>query len=253
MKKAYFISDMHLGATYIKDPREHEARVVRFLDSIADDASELYLLGDALDYWYEYRNVVPRGHVRFLGALARLSDAGVKITWLTGNHDVWLFDYLRDEIGLTVLKKHTELDILGHRFFISHGDDVGYQRPMYRFMRWCFYNPVCQWLYAGIHPRWTYAIATGWSADNRTSRDKKQHTQRVQQALEVSRANLRAATEQLAAERPQVEHFVYGHLHVAQHDAINSRGTTMTILGDWITHDTYAQFDGKTLELKHFE
>ena len=73
--KAYFISDLR--------------RAVRFLDSIAEDAAELYLLGDILDYWYEYRTVVPRGFTRFFGALGRLSDAGVKITWYIGNHDIW--------------------------------------------------------------------------------------------------------------------------------------------------------------------
>lgn len=253
MKKAYFISDLHLGASYITDHREHEARVVRFLDSIAADASHLYLLGDILDYWYEYRSVVPRGHVRFFGALARLADAGVEITWLTGNHDVWLFDYLRDEIGLTVLKEKTELDIMGHRFFISHGDDVGYQRPMYRFMRWCFYNPVCQWLYASIHPRWTHAIAAGWSADNRTTRRKKMHTDKVQQSMKQSRDNLRAFAEEHANAHRDIEHYVFGHLHVAQHDVINDNGTTMTVLGDWIEKFTYAEFDGTTLELKKQE
>ena len=92
----YFISDLHLGASYLPR-RESEARVVRFLEQIADDATQLYLLGDILDYWYEYRHVVPRGFVRFFGALARLADSGVKITWLTGNHDIWLFDYLREQ------------------------------------------------------------------------------------------------------------------------------------------------------------
>ena len=85
----YFISDLHLGARYIADPRAHQQRVVNFLHSIAADATELYLVGDVLDYWFEYRTAVPRGYVRFFGALAALADAGVKITWLTGNHDIW--------------------------------------------------------------------------------------------------------------------------------------------------------------------
>ena len=158
----------------MRDPLERERRVCRFLDSIKDDAAELFLLGDILDYWYEYKYVVPRGYIRFLGKLAELADTGVKITWVTGNHDVWLFDYLRDQIGLTVLYGHTEVMAGGKRVLIAHGDDVGVQPAMYRFTRWCFYNKVCQWLYAGIHPRWTYPIATGWSNENRTRRDPEQ-------------------------------------------------------------------------------
>ena len=89
MGKTYFISDLHLGAGYISDGRAHQQRVVRFLESIAADADELIMLGDVLDYWYEYRTVVPRGFTRFFGALARLADRGVKITWFIGNHDIW--------------------------------------------------------------------------------------------------------------------------------------------------------------------
>ncbi|MBQ2236429.1 MAG: UDP-2,3-diacylglucosamine diphosphatase, partial [Muribaculaceae bacterium] len=81
---AYFFSDTHLGASYIDDHRAHEARVVEFLDSIKDDAAELYLLGDIIDYWFEYRHVVPRGYLRFFGKLAELADSGVKITWVVG-------------------------------------------------------------------------------------------------------------------------------------------------------------------------
>ena len=99
----YFLSDLHLGARYIAEPREHEMRVVRWLDSIKHNAKRIFLLGDILDYWYEYRYVVPRGHVRFLGKLAELADSGVEITWMTGNHDIWLFDYLSSELGIKVV------------------------------------------------------------------------------------------------------------------------------------------------------
>ena len=101
--KTYFVSDMHLGAVYIADPREHEARVVRMLQSFEKDCKTLYLLGDILDYWFEYRTVVPRGYIRFFGQLAHMSDIGIKIVWFIGNHDIWLFDYLRDQIGMEVI------------------------------------------------------------------------------------------------------------------------------------------------------
>lgn len=102
---------MHLGATYLKNPLEYEKRVVDWLMSVKDEAKAIYMLGDILDYWYEYRTVVPRGYVRFFGALATLADEGVKIYWFIGNHDIWLFDYLRDEIGLTVIDGYSEVTI----------------------------------------------------------------------------------------------------------------------------------------------
>ena len=109
----YFISDLHLGARYLSNPRDYEQRVVDWLHTIKDDAKELYMLGDVLDYWYEYKTVVPRGYVRFFGALAALADSGVKIYWFIGNHDIWLFDYLRDEIGVTVIDGYLVKEIEG--------------------------------------------------------------------------------------------------------------------------------------------
>ena len=99
----YFLSDFHLGARYFEEPRETERRVVDFLDSIKGDAKEVYLLGDILDYWFEYRYVVPRGFTRFFGKIAELTDLGVKVYWFIGNHDIWIFDYLPSELGVEIV------------------------------------------------------------------------------------------------------------------------------------------------------
>lgn len=230
----YFISDLHLGAKYMKDPLERERRVCRFLDSIKADAAELYLLGDILDYWYEYKYVVPRGYIRFLGKLAELADAGVKLTWVTGNHDVWLFDYLRDQLNMTVLKGNTVVETQGKRILISHGDDVGQQPFMYRFTRWCFYNRVCQWLYAGIHPRWTYPIATGWSSENRTSRSPE----RLREISERAAGHLVDFSRDHYSQHPEVGAYIFGHIHLAR----IYPGETMPpviMLGEWISLNSY--------------
>ena len=248
-KNTYFISDLHLGAKYMTDTLERERRVCRFLDSIKEDAAELYLLGDILDYWYEYKYVVPRGYIRFLGKLAELADEGVKITWVTGNHDVWLFDYLRDQLGLTVLKGYAEVMSQGKRILISHGDDVGVQPVMYRFTRWCFHNRVCQWLYASIHPRWTYPIATGWSNENRTNRSPE----KLKEISENAAKRLLDFSREYSVTHPEVEAFVFGHLHIARMNDLEGMPPVI-FLGDWISLCTYAVLyaDGR-LEVKTYE
>ena len=235
-KNIYFISDLHLGASYMADGIERERRVCRFLDSIKDDAAELYLLGDILDYWYEYKYVVPRGYIRFLGKLAEMSDAGVRLTWVTGNHDVWLFDYLRDQLGMTVLNGHTVVETQGRRILISHGDDVGVQPAMYRFTRWCFHNKVCQWLYAAIHPRWTYPIATGWSSENRTRRDPQEQVAISERAA----AHLMEFSRDYHRQHPDVDAFVYGHIHIARLNEASDGVPPVIFLGEWISLDSYA-------------
>lgn len=243
-KNIYFISDLHLGAHYL-DKRESERRVTEFLLSIKDDAEELFLLGDILDYWFEYRNVVPQGHVRFLGTLATLADAGVKITWLTGNHDVWLRQYLAREIGLRVIHRNEIITLRGKKFFISHGDDVGRRPFSYRFMRFCFYNPVCQWLYAAVHPRWTTAIANGWSTHNRVSRSQKSENEEAKRGLE----DLSAWVVEHSKVHPEVDFYVMGHLHIPHYRTLDN-GAVFALLGNWINMSTYAVFDGERLVLR---
>ena len=249
-ENTYFISDLHLGAKYMRDELDRERRVCRFLDSIKDDAAELYLLGDILDYWYEYKYVVPRGYIRFLGKLAELADAGVKLTWVTGNHDVWLFDYLRDQLNMTVLNGHTVIQSQGKKILISHGDDVGEQPAMYRFTRWCFYNKVCQWLYAAIHPRWTYPIATGWSNENRTRRDPHQ-----QQAIsERAASHLLDFSRDYYRQHPDVDAFVYGHIHLARVIVGDDTLPPVIFLGEWISLNSYVVLDRSgAFSLKFFE
>ena len=249
-ENTYFISDLHLGAKYMRDELDRERRVCRFLDSIKDDAAELCLLGDILDYWYEYKYVVPRGYIRFLGKLAELADAGVKLTWVTGNHDVWLFDYLRDQLDMTVLNGHTVIQSQGKKILISHGDDVGEQPAMYRFTRWCFYNKVCQWLYASIHPRWTYPIATGWSNENRTRRKPQQ-----QQDISERAANhLLDFSRDYYRQHPDVDAFVYGHIHLARVTDGSDGMPPVIFLGEWISLNSYVVLDRSgAFSLKFFE
>ena len=241
----YFISDLHLGAIYLKSPLDYEKRVVRWLESIKDDVAELYLLGDILDYWYEYRTVVPRGFVRFFGALASLADSGVKITWFIGNHDIWLFDYLRDEIGITVIDGYIVKDIMGKRFFLSHGDGLGTLTPSVKFIRGLFRNRFCQLLYGAIHPRWTIPFAHRWSS---SSRDFSEEIPKFEGPENESLIDF---AKKYLSEHPDIDYFIFGHKHVLVDYEIQP-GKDVIILGDWIHHFSFAKFDGREINLYRF-
>lgn len=247
-RNVYFLSDIHLGASYIADTHAHQRRVVDFLRSIEEDAATVYLLGDILDYWFEYRTVVPRGYVRFFGQLARMADMGIEIIWFTGNHDIWLFDYLRDEIGLKVVDASGGgvWQTIGNRlFFLGHGDDFGRQPRTYKLLRAMFHNRLLQKMYSGIHPRWTIPFAHGWSSHSR----KGSASESDSPAAAIEAAEAEAA--RLAAVNPNLRYVIIGHLHVAL-DVDVSSNCRLVVLGDWITGSTYAVFDGDNLRLKEF-
>ncbi len=238
----YFISDLHLGAKYISDPRQHEAIITRWLRSIAPTAKRLYLLGDVMDYWFEYRSVVPRGHVRFLGALAELADAGVEVTWLKGNHDIWIYDYIPSELGVKVVDGILLEEIDGKTFVMEHGDGCGEMRRSYRAMRRLFRCRACQRLFAMIHPGLTVPFAHSWSSHSR-----KAYTAPVIDQLATDDA-LVVFAEQYLRQHGHVDYFIFGHRHQLIEQKVGS-DSHLIILGDAFKLFSYAVFDGQELRL----
>jgi UDP-2,3-diacylglucosamine hydrolase len=238
----YFISDLHLGAGYFINPRAHEKAVVAWLRSIAPTAKRLYLMGDILDYWYEYRYVVPRGYTRFFGALAELADSGVEITWFIGNHDIWIFDYLPKEIGLRVVDGSLIEKIDGRTFYMSHGDGVGSLPISFRILRSVFRNKLCQRLFAAIHPRWTVGFAHRWSSHSRKANAEGCGLQNIS-------ATLVEYAQQYTKTHPgNIDYFVFGHCHQLLQQSIDD-SSEVIILGDWITHFSYGVFDGRQMQI----
>ena len=239
--KTYFLSDFHLGAKYIDNPRKQEQRIVSFLESIRNDAKEIYLLGDILDYWFEYRYVVPKGYVRFFGKIAELADSGIKIYWFIGNHDIWIFDYLPSELGVEIVDGSQIKHIDGKTFFIAHGDGLGDESRSFRMLRAFFRNRFCQRLYAGIHPRWTVPFALNWSRSNRVNGEDRPFG--CDEPLQRFVTNYK--------EDQKIDYFVFGHRHVAVDKSIGNN-SRLIILGDWIKLYSYAVYDGNDLRLQFF-
>ena len=153
--------------------------------------------------------MVPRGYVRFFGKLAELADSGIAITWITGNHDIWIFDYLPSELGIRVIDGPIIEEIDGHRFLLDHGDKVGKQPLPYRIMSGIFHNRICQRLYAALHPRLTLPFATGWSKSNRVSRKPINIDCDIERGLKI----VRDFSQEHSAQHPDIDFYIYGHLH----------------------------------------
>src|SRR5471030_3160135 len=171
--KLYFASDFHLGAPSYASSREREARLVRWLDMIKADAAEVFLMGDAFDFWFEYKTVVPKGYIRFLGKLAELADAGIKIYLFKGNHDMWMFDYFQQEFDATIITNELVMERNGKKFYLHHGDGLGPGDGKYKVLKKFFRSPLCQWLFARIHPNFGVGVANYWSSHSRIANEGK--------------------------------------------------------------------------------
>lgn len=251
--KTFFASDLHLGSPYHDDPREAERLFVRWLHSIEPEARRLILVGDIFDYWYEYRQVVPRGFTRTIGLLGEMADEGVEIHFFTGNHDIWISDYLPTEIGCTLHREATSMELEGHRFFIAHGDEYAPSRA-YAVTRAIFHSRVCQFFY-GLLPAWlTIPFAQGWA---RRSRERGLRKSRRLPQPEIGEEYLVRYAEADARERDgeggeAPEYYLFGHRHRMADHPVGDHSRVI-LLGDWIKYHSYAVWDGETLTLKRYQ
>lgn len=245
----YFLTDSHLGAG--ADSLERERQMVRFLDSILPDCERLILLGDIFEFWFSYKYVVPKGHVRILGKLAEMIDRGIEIHYFIGNHDMWLFDYLEKEIGLTMHSDPIDMEIDGRMFHIGHGDGMGYKLTQNRHekkyiklkrMFRCRFN---QKLFAMVNPRIGIGIALRWSNSSR-----KSHGDKYNHYLGDEKEGIVLHCKEKLKEA-RFDYFVFGHRHLAMTMPleIENRRSVYINVGDWIDHRNYAVFDGKEVTI----
>jgi UDP-2,3-diacylglucosamine hydrolase len=241
----YFASDFHLGVPSYEASLKREKMIVQWLEQIKHDAKEIYLVGDQFDMWFEYRHVVPKYFTRFLGKLAELSDAGITIHAFSGNHDVWMFDYFEKELGIKVYHNPIDRIYAGKKFYIAHGDGLGPGDYGYKFIKRIFRNPFCQWLFKWIHPDWGLPLANFFSGKSRQANYKSDGD-----FLGEDREWLIIHSKEVL-KKQHYDYFIYGHRHHPL-DFPLSGGAHCINLGDWITHFTYAVFDGSTVRLEKF-
>lgn len=246
-KKIYFASDVHLGAPTIRDHRTHEKRFVAWLDEIKHDAAAIYLMGDIFDFWFEYKTVVPKGFTRFLGKLSEITDSGIPVHFFTGNHDVWVFDYLPKECGVTLHTEPLITEMEGKRFFLHHGDGLGSYDRKYNLLKSLFTNKLAQWCFSWLHPTIGTFIATKWSGQSRKSNVEKHGDNFYGADREFS---ILYAQEYLKTNK--IDFFIFGHRHIALDYQLDNN-SRLILLGDWIHHFSYACFDGQNVKLNYYK
>jgi UDP-2,3-diacylglucosamine hydrolase len=244
-KKIYFASDFHLGAPSYKKSRARENLIINWLDTIKKDAQEIYLVGDIFDFWFEYKQTVPKGYVRFLGKIAEITDSGIAVHFFTGNHDMWMFDYLSNEIGVSIHRDIITRKWNDKKFFIGHGDGLGPGDRFYKFLKLFFNSKFCQWLFARIHPNIGMGIGNFWSSKSRISNIEK-----GEKFLGNEKEWLYIYSKQVL-EKEHFDFFVFGHRHLVLDLNIQEKKSRYINLGEWFSGNPFfASFDGESLILE---
>ena len=244
----YFLSDFHLGIPARLSSVEREKQICRWIDTVKHNADAIYFVGDMFDYWFEYRETIPRAYSRFIGKIAELRDAHIPVYFFTGNHDMWMFDYFTKEFGIPVYRKPIVTVINNKKFFLAHGDGLGPGDYGYKFIKWVFAFPPFQWLFARLHPNFALGIMRYFSGKSREAQKDKDETQF--HSPDKERILIFAEEE---SKRQDIDFFIFGHRHLPIDWLMTNKKSRYINLGEWFYATTYAVFDGTDVTLKVFE
>ena len=226
-----FVADLHLGPD--SDPGGvRERAFVDFLKRLPADVKGLYLLGDIFDFWMDYRDVVPRGGVRVLAALAEVAERA-EVWFFPGNHDWWVTDYFEKELGVRIARQPYQVfELAGKRVLIGHGDTLGQHDAKSRMIFHVFRNRTCIALLKALPPRWVFCLARSWSASS--ARRHEQHPY----VFEGKDAGLYRFCDDYGRTHTPPDFYIFGHLHTPVRMPVASGGE-LVILGDWSKGESY--------------
>ncbi|MBL0172343.1 MAG: UDP-2,3-diacylglucosamine diphosphatase [Gemmatimonadaceae bacterium] len=195
----YVIGDAHLG---VATP-EAERALLDFLRALPARARSLVIMGDLFDFWFAWREAMPRRGFRVLAAIADLRDAGVEVLWIGGNHDCWGGDALMAETGVHYTLEPWRDQIGEWPVLLAHGDGLRLKEDApYRRLRTVLRHPLSIRAFGWLHPDFATRVAVS-SSD----------TSRHRRAGDEGRGLLAIATPSLeSVDGPQL--VIHGHSHV---------------------------------------
>ena len=241
-KYTYFFSDAHLIAGDYKQSHDRSEKVVEFIKYVSEHGKRLFIVGDLFDFWFEYKHSIPQTDPRILGSIADAVDSGVEVHYSSGNHDLWLGRYLENNVGVIIHDGAFETVIDRKNFYIAHGDGLFKNDRGYRIMKEFFRNPIAKWLFRVLHPDLGIRLAKLLSKSSREN-----------PLSDVYISNRKKLLQEFARNKfaEGFDSVILGHIH--EPDLLREESKIYINLGDWITHFTYALFDGSEISLRYWK
>ena len=231
--RCLFLSDAHFRTPQDAPSAQREEMLIQLIQN-EGPLQHLFLLGDIFDFWFEYRDVVPKGYVRLFAFLQELNAQGVQIHYFIGNHDMWVENYFTQTFGAIVYREAQLFSINGHRCFVGHGDGLGGRQRKYLLIKRIFNNRFNWWLYGLLHPRQAFSIARFCSEKSRNSHDECMLQFQGEEEFQVQ-----FARELL--QNTNIDFFIFAHRHVPTRYELTPSCTFYNV-GDWLTHFSYLTF-----------
>jgi len=232
----YFISDIHLGFYERSKDKILEDKLINFLENIPID-STLIIIGDLFDYWFDYRKVIPSNFYRTLCKFSELKNKNIKVIYLIGNHDFGHYVFFKKELNIEPIENDLELELLGKKFYLSHGDGKSYNDNGYKILKLILRNKLAQKLYRLFHPDFGIWLASG------SSRKSRHYT-------ETKDFGPRDGLKDFAFSKIDegFDYVIMGHRH--KMEFVEYKHGFYVNLGTWLIKPIYGTFDGNKFEIR---
>lgn len=109
------LSDIHLG-TYGCRAKE----LLKYLKSIRP--KHVILNGDIIDIWQFSKHYWPKSHMKIIKYVMQWVSEGVKVDYITGNHDEMLRKFVGFKMGSFTIENKVLINLKKEKAWIFHGD-----------------------------------------------------------------------------------------------------------------------------------
>jgi len=227
-----FVSDAHIRT----DQSERAKLLLKFLSESKKKFSDLYILGDLFEFWFEYNISFPKDYFRILATLYNLIQEGKRVHYVLGNHEVMIGNYLHS-FGFIVHKSETVIELDGKKVFLAHGNRV--DRRLWTWM-WekLLTSKINHALYSLLHPDAGVFLAQGIAY---LSRKQRRSTQLARMMELYAQRKLR-----------DVDIVILAHSHVPTLKEYPD-GKFYVNTGDWVANYSYAVLDRGRIRLEYYK
>ena len=239
--RLFVFSDAHLGANNETEEKRKREKIKELIELVKLRGTRLVILGDLFDFWFEYKNAIPKQQLQVIFRLADLVESGIPVDYVSGNHDFWLGDFLEKEAGVTIHRDKFELSFDNKRLFFIHGDGLAPQDWKYRILKRILRNRVNIALYRLLPVDWGIPLARWVSGTSRKHTSKR---------TDLGEHDFHPAYERYAREKlaEGYDAVLIGHLHTPLYHQWDEGVYINT--GEFIKRFNYVEMSGGKLELK---
>ena len=221
-RKCIFVSDVHFRGT----ERANGEAFLSFLKFIRPHTSQLFLVGDVLDFWVGHRSS-PGSLDPLFEALQSFIEQGSTIHWFTGNHDP-VAPRVLTSMPVNIHTQGKRFMLYGKDVWLEHGDLTRLVNPATRLLCAAVRQSALQKVARLVPLKWSWSLSGRYS-DQAATYANPIETQRFESSL-TAKAEM------------GIDLVIIGHHHracVRRFTGADNVTLTWSVLGDWVNQFTF--------------